>query len=225
AAAVRSYGLDDVGPARSQAVDHLVGARAEGVRYRGGSLNQKIHGCISVRLNGLRRARAALLDAADDVLRIAADRATRPFGRFRDPFGHTVAVRAERIDERGLRRVDAVDEIGASLVDLGQQGFAGRLDAAVDLFDPSHDVVGGLAAGFAEPSGEAFADAHDRDRDLSSLEGNALDRARTGAVHRKRDFLGRCAERRRKALARLAEPLAQALARSVEVARNAGMRV
>ena len=225
AAAVGPNSLDDLGPARLQPVDQFVGARGERGRHGRRDVGQPDRRQIPMDLDGLGRAPLHLRDPVDDVVGECADRLAGVGGRVRDPRGHAVAVRADRVDDLGLRSIDALDENAAALVHPGEQGFAGGLHAAVEVADAGHNVVGRPAAGFRETGGETVADAGDRDCDLRAFRHDALDGVRAGAVHRDRDVLRRRAERSGEPLAGFVQLLAQAIARSVEISGDTAVGV
>ena len=66
--------VDDLGAARAYAPDDSAGVRVDRVGYCSGSLPQTIRRRVAVIVDGFRRLSAALIDAAYDAVRMAADR-------------------------------------------------------------------------------------------------------------------------------------------------------
>ena len=151
------------------------------------------------------------------------DRASGEFGGVREARSDVVAMGADRVDDRGLRGVDAGNQVVAARLHVVEQDVARRPDAVIDVSDPFEDVVGGFLARFGEPGCDALADADDRDGDLRPFGGDALDRRGAAAVHRGGDVFRRGAERGGDAPPSLGQAIAELCARRVEVSGHAAV--
>ena len=168
-------------------------------------------------LDRLDRSRAAAGDAADHVVGMSANGASRELGRVRKTRRHPVAVRVDGLDHGILRSLDSFDQIVAPLPHAVQQVLADRSEAVVDVPDAGEDVADGLLAGVSEALGKAFAYAGDRHAHPRAFRDDALERRRAGAVQGKGDVVRGGAERRGKPLARISDALAQICAVGIEV--------
>ena len=92
---------------------------------------------VPVSLDRLDGARAAAADAADHLVGMGADGASREFGCVRKPRRHPVAVGVDRLDDRVLRGLNSRDQIVAALAQARQQVVADRLDSGCRLPRPA----------------------------------------------------------------------------------------
>src|SRR5579863_436123 len=95
-------------------------------------------------LDRLDRSRAAARDAADHVVGVSPNRASRELGRVRKARRHPVAMRVYGLNHGILRSLDSFDQIVAPLPDAVQQVLPDRSEAVVDFPDAGEDVAGGL---------------------------------------------------------------------------------
>ena len=223
--AMETNGVDSLRAARDETLQQALAVLSEFARERAGGFGQPARHGIAVAANRLDSLRAAGIQALDDLLAMSDNRFCRRLGGRRHLDRDGQALRTQGLDGVRAARAGALMKFLVAAVDFGDQRSRCRIDSRIDVGDPRQQAGRAVIGRAGETFGDIRAQSQKSLVQLIALGGDPIDGRSAGPIHRRRDFLGRGAERSGDALTDLRNLCGDPSSDPFQVAGDRGMGV